>query len=144
MRMKNYNLERFITAHNRDYDIACNELKQGKKLSHWMWYIFPQIKGLGKSSTSEYYGIQSLDEAKAYINHPILSNNMIKVCQVLLSLESNNPTEIFGRPDDMKLKSSMTLFSLAADDNRIFVRVLDKFYNGKLDNRTIRIVEKNM
>lgn len=142
--MSDYNLERFITAHNRDYDTAYNELKQGKKLSHWMWFIFPQIKGLGKSPTSEFYGIQNLDEAKAYINHPILGNNMIKICQVLFSLESNNPTEIFGRPDDMKLKSSMTLFSLAADDNRIFVRVLDKFYNGKLDNRTIRIVEKNM
>lgn len=142
--MNDYNLERFIDAHNKFYDVAYSELKNGKKQSHWMWYIFPQIKGLGKYSTSEYYGIQSLDEAKAYINHPILSNNMIKICQVLLSLESNNPTEIFGRPDDMKLKSSMTLFSLAADDNRIFVRVLDKFYNGKLDNRTIRIVEKNM
>lgn len=142
--MNNYSLERFITAHDRNYDIARNELKQGKKLSHWMWYIFPQIKGLGKSPTSEFYGIQNLDEAKAYINHFILGNNMRTLCEVLLSLESNNPTKIFGRPDDMKLKSSMTLFSLATDDNGIFVSVLDKFYNGKLDNRTIRIVKKNI
>lgn len=142
--MNDYNLERFIDAHNKFYDVAYSELKNGKKQSHWMWFIFPQIKGLGKSSTSEFYGIQNLCEAKAYINHPILGNNMMKLCESLLSLESNNPTEIFGRPDDMKLKSSMTLFSLAADDNEIFLKVLEKFYNGKLDNRTIRLVEKNM
>lgn len=142
--MNNYNLERFINAHNEFYNIAYSELKNGKKSSHYMWFIFPQIKGLGKSPISEFYGIKSLDEAKAYINHPILGNNMIKLCEVLLSLESNNPTEIFGKPDDIKLKSSMTLFSLATDDNELFIKVLDKFYNGKLDNQTIRLVKKNM
>lgn len=109
-----------------------------------MRFIFSQIKGLEKSPTSELYGIQNLDEAKEYIIHSILGNNMRSLCEALLLLESINPTEIFVKPDDMKLKSSMTLFSLVADDNRIFVRALDKFYNGKLDNRTIRIVEKNI
>ena len=124
----NYEISRFTKAHQSDYQRALSEIKNGKKESHWMWYIFPQIKGLGRSSMSEYYGIQDLDEAKAYLADPILGKHLIEICNALLSLDTNDATEVMGRPDDRKLKSSMTLFDTATEALDIFQMVLDCVY----------------
>lgn len=136
----NYEISRFMKAHQSDYQRALSEIKNGKKISHWMWYIFPQLKGLGRSSMSEYYGIQDLDEAKVYLADPILGKHLIEICNALLSLDTNDATEVMGRPDDRKLKSSMTLFDAATESLDIFQMVLDKYYNGKKDYRTLKML----
>lgn len=136
----NYDISRFIEAQRSSYQQALTEIKNGKKASHWIWYIFPQIKGLGRSAMSEYYSIQDIDEAKAYLADAILSKRLIEICEVLLSLDTNDAVEVMGRPDDKKLKSSMTLFDAATDSLEIFQMVLDKYYNGKKDNLTLRIL----
>ncbi len=129
-------LERFIKAQERAYEIALNEIKEGKKRSHWIWYIFPQLKGLGHSYHSSYYGISDFEEAKAYINHPILGNRLREISNALLSLpESLTARDILGSIDSTKVWSSMTLFSIVSGES-IFAEVLDRFYNGKLDKRT--------
>lgn len=135
-----YEISRFIKAHQSDYRRALSEIKNGKKVSHWMWYIFPQIKGLGRSSISEYYGIQDLNEAKAYLADPILGKHLIEICEALLSLDTNDAAEVMGRPDDRKLKSSMTLFDAATESLDVFQMVLDKYYQGKKDYRTLRML----
>lgn len=138
---KDFNLDRFIEAHNDDYNRALNEVKTGRKLTHWMWYIFPQITGLGMSETAQYYEIKSLDEARAYLNNELLRSHLIEISSVLLELYTNDPVEVFGDVDALKLKSSMTLFSYVSD-NEIFNKVIDKFFNGSKDSTTIRICEE--
>lgn len=135
-------LSRFIDAHCRNYSAALAEIRSGRKRSHWMWYIFPQLRELGKSETALYYGIRDLDEAVAYLNDPVLGQNLLEISGVLLTLESSNAREIFGWPDDMKLRSCMTLFHCASGGNPVFRRVLEKFYDGKPDGHTLRILEK--
>lgn len=134
-------LERFLKAQERDYATALNEIKNGRKTSHWIWYIFPQIAGLGFSSTSKYYSIKDKNEAIEYLNNKILRNRLIEICEALLSLESNDATYVMGYPDDLKLKSSMTLFNEVSDID-IFKKVLDKFYNGEKDEMTISLLNK--
>lgn len=134
-------LERFVKAQDQSYENALNEIKRGRKRSHWMWYVFPQIKGLGYSSTAQYYAIQNKEEAKEYLNHPILSKRLVEISEELMKLESTNANEIFGYPDDMKLKSSMTLFSLVSEQE-IFKKVLDKYFDGKIDERTVEILKE--
>ena len=133
-------LDRFIRAQEYNYSDALKEIKNGQKISHWMWYVFPQIKGLGKSDTAKWYAIKNLQEAKDYLNNEILSNRLEQICKALLDLDCNDAYKIFGSPDDMKLKSSMTLFEIAAPDNKIFKRVLDKYFNGERDQKTIEII----
>lgn len=133
-------LSRFISAQQRSFDTALYEIRNGRKTSHWIWYIFPQIEGLGRSSTAQYYSIRSMEEAKAFMNDPYLSQNLIQISQALLALASNNATEIMGIPDDMKLRSSMTLFMAAAPEQPVFKKVLDKFYNGKPDRWTLQLL----
>ena len=133
-------LDRFIHAQEYNYSDALKEIKNGQKISHWMWYVFPQIKGLGKSDTAKWYAIKDLQEAKDYLNNEILSNRLEQICKALLDLDCNDAYKIFGFPDDMKLKSSMTLFEIAAPDNKIFKRVLDKYFNGERDQKTIEII----
>lgn len=135
-------LERFEEAQKHDYNLALYEITQGKKESHWMWYIFPQIKGLGFSPTADFYAIEDLQEAEEYLNHPILSTRLHRLCEALLALRTNDAMEIFGYPDNLKLKSSMTLFYCVAAD-RIFLQVLEKFYEGKLDEKTLEIIGKD-
>lgn len=142
--MKDYNLKRFSEAQERDYSIALNEIKNGKKQSHWMWYIFPQLKGLGRSSTSSFYGIKDLSEAKAYLNDPLLKARLIEISKALLDLESTDALSILGTPDHYKLKSSMTLFSLVPDSDPIFTEVLDKFFQGKLSRRTLKLLSSTL
>ena len=134
-------LERFIKAQEHSYEIALSEIKGGRKRSHWMWYIFPQIKGLGYSSTSQYYSIQDRQEAENYMNHPILSERLIEISEELLKVDSDDPSVVLGYPDDMKLKSSMTLFYLVSKKS-VFKRVLDKFFCGELDDRTVDILKE--
>ena len=134
-------LDRFIKAQENTYSIALNEIKNGRKQSHWMWYIFPQIKGLGMSETSRYYGIDGVLEAKAYLDNEILGNRLREITGELLKLDENNPFDNFGTIDTMKLKSCMTLFDYVSDEN-IFMDVLDKFYNGEVDEKTIWLCEK--
>ena len=139
----NYNLDRFKTAQDSDYKTALSEIRNGRKVSHWMWYIFPQMKQLGYSPTAQYYGIGSLDEAKSYIADDTLRQHLVEISQALLALKSDNASQIMGYPDDMKLKSSMTLFMLAAPEIPVFQAVLDKFYGGEPDKKTIELINRN-
>lgn len=141
MNMK-YNLNRFVEAQSNIYAQVVRELRQGRKTSHWMWYVFPQIKGLGHSAAAMYYAISSLDEATQYLDHPVLGNRLIECCRILLGLENKTAGDIFGSVDAMKLKSSMTLFSLVSD-NPVFSRVLDKYYKGIKDSATLKIVSQD-
>ncbi len=136
-------LKRFIDAQQRDYEIALAEIRDGRKRSHWMWYIFPQVKGLGFSSTAQYYGIADLKEAEAYLCHPVLGQRLITISQALLALENANATQIFGSPDDMKLRSAMTLFAAVKDSEPVFQQVLDKYFQGKADLQTLTILNRN-
>lgn len=139
--MKAHHLERYIAAQKAVYQTALNELRTGRKKGHWMWYIFPQIQGLGFTETSRYYAIEDLSEATAYLAHRVLGPRLILMCNTLLELQTNNAQLIFGSPDDLKLKSSMTLFSAVPDTNPIFEKVLQKFYNGLKDHITLKILK---
>lgn len=130
-------LTKFITAQQEDFNMALSEIKNGRKQSHWIWYIFPQIVGLGRSTTSEYYAIKNLSEARMYLKNEYLHNNLLTICQALLDLETSDAEEVMGRIDAMKLKSSMTLFTLADSEEQVFKAVLDKFFCGELDEKTI-------
>jgi uncharacterized protein (DUF1810 family) len=132
-------LERFVNAQQQNYASALAEIKNGKKRSHWMWYVFPQVKGLGHSDTAKFYAINSMQEAEDYLAHPILGKRLIEICNALLNLESNDAHEIFGNPDDLKLKSSMTLFSYVPKAHPAFRQVLNKFFEGSMDDRTLAI-----
>lgn len=138
--VRTYDLSRFESAHHRDYNKALGEIKNGRKTSHWMWYIFPQIHGLGFSSTAQFYAIRSLEEAVAFLDDPYLGGNLIEISTALLALETNNPTKVFGFPDDLKLKSSMTLFKFASHGPSVFDAVLEKYYNGTIDLQTKQIL----
>ena len=133
-------LSRFVEAHDRSYSRALEEIREGRKQSHWMWYIFPQIVGLGLSSTSRLYAIADLEEARAYMQHPMLGAHMIEICGVLLGLSANDAEDVMGYPDDLKLRSSMTLFSQAEPSVKIFQQVLDKYFDGKMDQKTLEIL----
>lgn len=137
----NSNLTPFLEAQENIYIQALTEIKSGKKQSHWMWYIFPQIKGLGHSSTSQFYGINNIVEAKEYLIHPILGARLREISNVLHESDKSDAFEIFGSPDFMKLKSSMTLFAIATDEeNNVFKKVLDKFFNSSYDRRTLELL----
>lgn len=135
-----YELNRFTKAQEKDYKTALNEIKSGRKKTHWIWYIFPQIHGLGQTETSRFYAIKSLAEAQAYLSHPVLGSRLIEISTVLLGLKAAGATEVLGTPDDLKVRSCMTLFSLLPETNDVFQKVLDKFYGGKKDQKTIDIV----
>ena len=134
-----YDLNRFITAQERSYDAALSEIKSGRKRTHWMWYIFPQIDGLGRSSTAQFYAISDLQEAKEYYAHPILGPRLVEISEALLKLDGDNATAVMGYPDDLKLKSSMTLFAIASG-NPVFSKVLDKYFDGRQDRQTVKIL----
>lgn len=135
-------LKRFLDAQEADYQIALSEVKNGRKRSHWMWYIFPQIQGLGFSETSKFYAIKDIPEAEEFLKHPVLGSRLVLICNELLGLESNDANKIFGSPDDLKLKSSMTLFASLHNTNPVFQLVLEKFFNGTKDNKTLQIIDK--
>ncbi len=136
-----FDLNRFISAQDQVYDRVLAELKNGRKRSHWMWYIFPQLDGLAQSTTSKYYAIKSSEEAIAYLNHPVLGRRLRECTDTILAIEGKTVSEIFGYPDDLKLKSSMTLFSEVAAEP-IFIGVLDKYFQGERDDRMLQLLEK--
>jgi uncharacterized protein (DUF1810 family) len=133
-------MQRFIQAQETSYPTALAEVRAGYKSSHWMWYIFPQLKGLGFSSTAQYYGINGREEAMAYLKHPVLGVRLREITSALLTLERKSAVEIFGRTDAMKLRSSMTLFYAVSEDD-LFKKVLDKYYDGKSDGRTLAMLK---
>jgi len=137
-----YDLRRFTKAQRNTYDNAFAELRDGKKQTHWMWYIFPQIDGLGHSATSRRYAIKSIEEARQYLNHPVLGKRLLECVKVILAIEGRSISEIFGDPDDMKLKSSMTLFTCIPNSPSVLFRVLDKYFNGNRDVKTLQLFEK--
>lgn len=136
------NLQRFLIAQETDYKLALSEIKNGRKRSHWIWYIFPQIQGLGFSETSKYYAIENIDEAEAFLKHPLLGSRLIAICKALIHLKENNASEVMGSPDDMKLKSSMTLFSVVDNADEVFQAVLNKFFNGEKGQATLQIISE--
>ena len=135
-------LDRFLKAQASSYDSALREIRAGRKYSHWIWYIFPQIQGLGFSSTAQYYAIEDLNEARAYLQEPTLRARLLEISEALLQLDSNDPTRVMGYPDDLKLRSSMTLFAEAEPECEVFQKVLDKYYGGRKDSRTLEILNR--
>jgi uncharacterized protein (DUF1810 family) len=135
-----YELNRFISAQKGVYDRALAELRDGLKRTHWMWFIFPQIDGLGHSPTTRLYSIKGLDEARHYLSHPVLGARLVESAEAILAVSGLSASDIFGHPDDWKLQSSMTLFALVAEPGSVFERVLEKYYQGKRDARTLQIL----
>lgn len=136
----NIELIKFLDAQNQVYLKALSEIKNGKKETHWMWFIFPQIKGLGSSDTAKHYAIKDLNEATAYLQHPILGKHLIEISEEVLNLKAKTATQIFGTPDDMKLRSCMTLFANLKNSNPVFHKVLEKYFNGLPDDRTLQLL----
>ncbi len=135
-----YRLGRFVDAQNRggSYQDAVAELRAGRKSSHWMWYVFPQVQGLGRSAMAKQYAIASLAEAQAYLRHPVLGPRLVECAQLLLAIEGKGAADIFGSLDAVKLRSSMTLFSRADPQQAVFRQVLDRYFQGSEDQETIR------
>ena len=134
------NLQRFLSAQESIYRQVVQELRDGKKTSHWMWFIFPQMEGLGQSSTAKYYSIKNIDEAKNYLAHPVLGARLLECTNILLQINSKTADEIFGYPDNMKLRSSMTLFNYIDPAQNVFADVLEKYFKGEPDQRTLAIL----
>ena len=134
-----YNLERFVQA-QQDYAQALSEIRQGRKQSHWMWYIFPQFEGLGISAMSRRYAVKSIAEAKAYLAHPLLGRRLTECAEAVLRLEHLTAAEIFGSPDDLKLRSSATLFAYVSSEGSVFHRIIDKYFRGQTDEATLRLI----
>jgi uncharacterized protein (DUF1810 family) len=137
-----FNLHRFVQAQEGDYDRVLFEIKSGRKRSHWMWYIFPQIDGLGASSTSKHYSIKSVPEAEAYLRHPVLGPRLIESAEAVLLVEGRSASDIFGFPDDMKLRSCATLFAQVAPPGSVFDHVLAKCFQGEPDPKTLHLLER--
>ena len=132
-----FDLKRFLDAQAPVYRDVVEELRGGRKRSHWMWFVFPQVRGLGGSPTAAHYGISSLDEARAYLAHELLGPRLRECARLVNQVQGRSAAEIFGSPDDLKLRSSMTLFARATDDNDDFVALLDKYYDGQQDQLTL-------
>ena len=137
-------LTRFHKAQERIYERALSEIRAGQKRSHWMWFIFPQIAGLGFSEMARYYAIKDLQEAKDYLADPVLGKRLIEISEELLKIPSDDPEEVMGYPDDLKLCSCMTLFEAADSTQAVFGKVLEKFYQGKRDEETLRIIQSDL
>jgi uncharacterized protein (DUF1810 family) len=135
-----FDLDRFVQAQADDYERALAEIAAGRKLSHWMWYIFPQLVGLGTSHLANRYAVRSLDEARAYLAHPLLGPRLTACAEAAVSVEGKTANDIFGFPDDLKLRSSATLFALVSPPGSAFERVLAKFYRGQWDERTLELL----
>lgn len=135
-----HNLQRFVEAQDGVTGAVERELGSGKKRSHWMWFVFPQVTGLGQSMMAQKYGIRSLEEAKAYLDHPVLGERLRKWTKLVLQVEGRSAKEIFGYPDYLKFRSSMTLFSLVSEENSLFHQALEKYYGGDQDDRTLEMV----
>ncbi|MBE8723439.1 DUF1810 domain-containing protein [Flavobacterium hungaricum] len=137
---KRYDLNRFLEAQRETYENALREIRQGSKQTHWMWFIFPQLRGLGYTDYNIFYGIENLQEASLYLNHPILGKRLVEITQAMLEIENKTALEILGRADERKLKSCVTLFGLLPATPECFRQVLEKYYNGVKDEKTLQIL----
>jgi uncharacterized protein (DUF1810 family) len=137
-----YRLQRFVDAQNSVYREVCSELRRGGKEGHWMWFVFPQLEGLGHSDTAKEFSISSIDEAAAYLTHPILGPRLLECTRLVNAIEGRSVHQIFGYPDDLKFYSSMTLFSHATSDNGIFMAALQKYCRGEFDSVTIKLLHR--
>ena len=141
--MKEYELERFVEAQNESYygyNTALDEMKAGRKRSHWIWYIFPQLVDLGRSHTAKLYGIIDIDEARAYLAHPVLGARLREISEVILRHKNSDPEYLMGGfPDNLKLQSCMTLFALCSEKGSVFHKVLDKYFGGEMDSNTVKL-----
>ena len=135
-----YDLDRFVQGQRESYQRALAEIKAGRKRTHWMWYIFPQVEGLGSSPTAKRYSIRSLDEARAYLAHPVLGPRLVECSEAALALPDTSAHDVFGSPDDCKLRSSATLFALVSPPGSVFERLLDKYFHGERDANTLRLL----
>jgi uncharacterized protein (DUF1810 family) len=135
-----YDLSRFEIAQDHEYEQALAEIKRGQKRSHWIWYIFPQIEGLGFSPMSRLYSIKTVAEARSYLAHPRLGSRLVECAEAALSVEGRSASEIFGSPDDLKLKSCATLFATVTPPDSVFARLLDKYFGGERDGKTLQIL----
>jgi uncharacterized protein (DUF1810 family) len=140
MRDDPHNLARFAQAQEGVYEMALAEVRRGRKQSHWMWYIFPQIAGLGFSEMSKEYSIQGRTEAEAYLNHPLLGPRLVEICEAVVGVEGRSANEIFGSPDDMKLRSCATLFAAVSRPGSVFERVIEKYFGSEPDSETFRLL----
>ena len=140
--MDEFNLDRFIEAQSSSYEAAMFELSLGEKTGHWMWYIFPQIDGLGSTDMTKLYSIKSLKEASAYLEHPILGQRLIDSCEILLNLDAPSISNVMGFPDDLKLRSSMTLFEYISKPDSIFKKVLTQYFDDNFDDASLEILKK--
>ncbi len=138
-----YNLQRFVEAQSRCYQSVCAELKAGRKLTHWMWFIFPQWKGLGYSSVATFYAISSRPEAAAFLAHPILGSRLMECTRLVNAVKGRPVDQIFGDPDNLKFRSSMTLFAEVAVENQVFLQALQKFFNGEPDQLTLTLMKRD-
>ena len=137
-----FDLNRFLKAQDDDYNRALSELTNGRKRTHWMWFIFPQIDGLAFSSMSQFYAIKSVDEAKAYLAHPVLGSRILECAEAVVAVNGKSITEIMGSPDDLKLRSCATLFAEVSESGSVFERILEKYYHGERDERTLDQLKK--
>ena len=135
-----FHLDRFVKAQPGDYEVALAEIQAGEKRSHWIWYIFPQLDGLAFSSTSKYYAIRNLDEARAYLAHPLLGPRLLTCAEALLNLQNRSAAEVFGFPDDLKVRSCATLFACVAPPPSVFDRIIDKYYDRERDSKTLALL----
>jgi uncharacterized protein (DUF1810 family) len=135
-----YDLQRFVTAQEPVIDRVRAELRRGRKASHWMWFVFPQVAGLGSSPTAQHYALSGLDEARAYLAHPVLGPRLVECAELAAAVEHGGAAQVFGYPDDLKLRSSMTLFARAAPENPVFAAVLDRYFDGEPDARTLDLL----
>lgn len=138
-----YYLERFVQAQEADYQLALSEIRNGRKKSHWMWYIFPQLDGLGFSEQSRRYAIKSVDEATAYLNHAVLGPRLIECAEAALAIDGRSAGDVFGTPDDMKLRSCATLFAVVTPAGSVFHRVLNKYFDGEPDAKTLSLLHRD-
>jgi uncharacterized protein (DUF1810 family) len=137
-----FDLDRFVQAQAHTYDRALAEIVRGRKESHWMWFVFPQVAGLGSTPTSQRYAIRGRDEASAYLHHPVLGSRLLECAHALLALDGRGAAEIFGWPDELKLRSCATLFALVSPPGSVFARVLDKYFAGMPDEKTIALLDR--
>lgn len=140
--LMDHNLQRFLDAQQAHYQNALSELRNGYKQSHWMWFIFPQIAGLGFSETARYYAIKNIEEARAYLDHELLGERLITCTKTVLTVQNHSLSDIFGSPDDLKFKSSMTLFEHVAIDNDVFSIALERYCDGRRDDKTLQIIQQ--
>jgi len=139
--MDQYNLNRFIEAQMTTYEGAMLELTRGRKESHWVWFIFPQIEGLGRSDTAKLYSIKSIEEGRAYLEHLVLGQRLIEACEILLSLKDASMDEVMGFPDDLKLLSSMTLFEFISGSNSIFTKIIEVYFDDERDKGSLKLIK---